>query len=108
MYSGAKHGSDLHLNSIWILVDETAEGTTAYVNKAINTALGKEIEGVGRLQPDVLTIAKDGSINIKEILSPRQSLKQMEVKVRKMESALKNAGYTVNSQIYTTAGELAK
>lgn len=74
-------------------------GETVYLNKQINTALGKKIEGIGRWKPDVLSINKNGTITIIEVVSPSQTFQQMTSKVSFMQNLLERAGYRVNSEV---------
>ena len=72
---------------------------------ALNTALGKKIPIVGGWRPDVLSIDKNGLVSIVEVLSPKQTLKDMQEKVSKMTKALENLGYKVQSTILDGKGK---
>ena len=81
------------------------KGETVYLNKSINTALGKTIEGVGNWRPDVLSIGKNGVVNLTEVISPSQTAKEILAKVSTMKDALVKSGYKVNTSVLTETGK---
>lgn len=98
--SGKSHGVEKHWNEMLKYADELAgSGNTVYLNKSINTALGKNISGVGNLRPDVIGVSKNGMINIMEVISPSQTYQQIFNKVSTMSNALQKAGYNVSTKI---------
>jgi hypothetical protein len=104
--SGKKHGSRSHYDVILVNVRKFwNNGETVFVNRALNTALGKKIPIVGGWRPDVLSIDKNGLVSIVEVLSPKQTLKDMQEKVSKMTKALENLGYKVQSTILDGKGK---
>jgi hypothetical protein len=107
--SGVQHGTDTH----WATMNRTAgelakKGETVYLNKTINTALGKTIQGVGNWKPDVLSIAKNGVINITEVISPSQTAKEILSKVATMAAELTKQGYKVTTTVLTESGKIVK
>ena len=107
--SGITHGSESH----WATATRVAKtlagkGENVYLNKSINTALGTTIEGVGNWRPDVLSIGKNGVLNLTEIISPSQTAKEILSKVSTMKDALVKAGYKVNTSVLTEAGTAVK
>ena len=103
--SGKQHGTLNHWNTMLNLASKTAKGSTTYLNKAINTALGKNIKGIGNWRPDILTIAKNGVLNITEVISPSQTSQQMIDKVNTMADVLRKEGYKVNVSVVTETGK---
>lgn len=104
--SGTQHGTATHWRTMQSLARQFAgNGDTVYLNKSINTALGKQIPGVGNWRPDVLSIGSDRTINITEVISPSQTNQQMIDKVNTMARALRDQGYRVNTNVFGEAGD---
>jgi len=104
--SGITHGTESHWATMTGVAKTLAEkGETVYLNKSINTALGTTIEGVGNWRPDVLSIGKNGVINLTEVISPSQTAKEILAKVSTMKDALVKAGYKVNAKVLTETGK---
>lgn len=104
--SGITHGTESHWATMTGVAKTLAgKGETVYLNKSINTALGKTVEGVGNWRPDVLSIGKNGVINLTEVISPSQTAKEILAKVSTMKDALVKAGYKVNTSVLTETGK---
>ena len=107
--SGIQHGTKEHWSTMLNVAKKFAdEGNTVYLNKSINTALGKKIKGIGRWWPDIISISKKGVINLTEVISPSQTAKQMISKVGKMAEVLTKEGYKVITNVLTETGEYIK
>jgi RHS repeat-associated protein len=105
--SGIAHGTEKHWNTITTLAKSLAsKGETVYLNKSINTAIGKTIEGVGNWRPDVLSISKNGIINITEVISPSQTSKEILQKTATMAKALIGKGYKVTTKVLDEGGKI--
>lgn len=57
------------------------------------------IPGIGSWKPDVVGIAKDGTITLKEVQSPSQKLGTLENKVEQMATVLRKEGYKVKTEV---------
>ncbi len=98
--SGKQHGVLKHWDEMLNYADEaSALGKDVYLNKQINTALGKKVPGVGKWKPDAISIGKDNVIDLLEVVSPSQTYNQILNKMNTMQSALENLGYKVNTRI---------
>jgi RHS repeat-associated protein len=107
--SGNQHGTAMHWATMNVAAKDAAEkGETVYLNKWINTALGKEINGIGNWKPDVLSIAKNGNITITEVISPSQTEKEIIDKVTYMAKELVKQGYKVTTRVLTESGKVVK
>lgn len=94
------------MNSIAKVLSE--KGETVYLNKSINTALGKTIEGIGKLRLDVISISEYGVIHIVEVISPSQTAQQMYRKALGISQELIKKGYKVTTTVVEQTGEIAK
>lgn len=107
--SGIQHGTKEHWS---IMLSESAKeaqtGKIVYVNKTLNTALGKNITGIGKWRPDILSIADDHSITLIEVISPSQSTNEIFSKLKTMEIALKKIGYNVHTRAVSVTGTIIK
>ena len=85
---------------------ELAEsGGTIHLNKSINTVLGKKIDVVGGLQPDILKINDDGSVYMVEVVSPSQKAGDIKIKLDNMITSLEQNGYKASGKVVTETGE---
>lgn len=104
--SGKQHGTLSHWNTMGEVVESLArKGETVSLNRSINTVLGKTIEGVGNWRPDVMSISKNGVINITEVISPSQTAQQIIQKTQTMATALIKAGYKVTTKVVTESSK---
>lgn len=107
--TGTKHGTDLHWSTMnTIAGDLSNNGEKVYVNKAINTALGKTVSGIGKWKPDLLSINKDGVLHITEVISPSQTERQLIDKVAIMATALRSQGYKVTTRVVSESVKLVQ
>ena len=78
-----------HWNTI---VQETMEMAASgeyveiYVNKAISTATGGQVQS--RLRPDIIGVRKSGGYDVVEVVSPSQRRAQLERKINSMKQDL--------------------
>jgi hypothetical protein len=107
--SGVTHGTEQHWATMTGLAKNLAQkGETVYLNKSINTALGKTIEGVGNWRPDVVSIGKNGVVNLTEVISPSQTAKEIWSKMTTMATALEKQGYKVTRSVLSESGKAVK
>lgn len=107
--SGTQHGTAIHWATMNTVAKDLADkGETVYLNKWINTALGKEINAIGNWKPDVLSIAKNGRITITEVISPSQTEQEIINKVTYMAKELVKQGYKVTTRVVTESGKVVK
>jgi RHS repeat-associated protein len=105
--TGIKHGTDLHWETILnSAVDLAKKGDKVFVNKTINTALGKTIDNIGGLKPDLIGVSKNGVVNIVEVISPSQTAKEILDKVATMTKELTKQGYTVTATVLDEGGKI--
>ena len=103
------HGKTSHMNVLEEVAKKYADnGGIAFIHKALNTALGKKIQSIGRLLPDVTVIKSDGSIHLLEMQSPGQSLDKLRRKLRIMASELNKEGYKVTTELRDVNGKVVK
>ncbi|MCY1636741.1 RHS repeat domain-containing protein, partial [Marinifilum sp. D737] len=96
--SGKPHGVPQHWDAMVQNADDLANsGNVVYLNKSINTALGQKIPTVGNWRPDVIGVNKNGVISITEVVSPSQTIYQIENKLLIMKQFLQKSGYNVNT-----------
>jgi len=107
--SGTQHGTAVHWATMNTVAKDLADkGETVYLNKWINTALGKEINAIGNWKPDVLSIARNGRITITEVISPSQTEQEIINKVTIMAKELTKQGYKVTTRVLTESGKVVK
>ena len=107
--SGVQHGTELHWQTMNSIAGKLADkGEKVYLNKWINTALGKEIQGIGNWKPDILSISKNGTINLTEVISPSQTSKEILNKVAYMAKILRGEGYKVTTKVVSEIGKGVK
>jgi RHS repeat-associated protein len=104
--SGKQHGTKTH----WSTIENESltkinKGYDVYVNKSLNKALNKKIDGVGRWKPDIVSI-KDNVVTLTEVISPSQTSKQIWKKMNTMSKALEKQGYTVKKEVFTEYGKV--
>jgi hypothetical protein len=106
--SGVTHGTQAHWNTITSIGAQAAKrGETAYLNKALSTSLGRnDLGNIGGLKPDVVSIGKNGTINITEVQSPSQTPKELFQKLDFMKTQLTKLGYKVNTQLRSETGSI--
>ena len=103
------HGNAVHWRTMQnIAREEAAKGNTVYLNKSLNTSLNTQIEGIGKLRPDVIGVGPNNSLNLTEVLSPSQEEDFLFDKLRNMKSVLEKYGYSVNTQLLKTNGLLIR
>jgi RHS repeat-associated protein len=105
--TGKQHGTETHWNTMIKAAEKLAdEGAEVTLNRQINATLGKIIPGVGKWRPDILSVSKNGSIEIIEVISPTQTAQQMWDKVATMAAALEKEGYKVATKVITESGKV--
>jgi RHS repeat-associated protein len=103
--SGKIHGTNTHFETMNRFAKSySSQNETVYLNKSINTALGKKIKGVGGKRPDLISIAENGEVTLVEVISPSQTPQQMIKKVNKMADALRKENITVKTRVVTESG----
>ncbi|MDH7475764.1 MAG: hypothetical protein QHJ74_17450 [Anaerolineae bacterium] len=88
-----------HWDAIEQKVQEMAasgEYSEIYVNKAVSTATGGEVQS--RLRPDIIGVRKGGGYDVFEVKSPSQEFKQLQEKIRFMRNNLFGA-LMVNGEV---------
>lgn len=94
--SGKLHGNLIHMETILNKANDLfKQGNKIFIDKRVNTALGKIIDDIGLKRPDIIAVSPNGQITLVEVVSPKQSVRVLRIKLNEIKKVLRSKGYNV-------------